>query len=215
MDIITQQALEQAWFQHCRSIGATETTAIAWKNELFKEYERRGRFYHTLKHIKQMLDIASEQQAEFTTWPTVFFAIWFHDVVQDCGADNELKSAELASQALSELGAEQGMIEQAYRIILSSKTHDSPNDSDCALFIDCDLSILGSATQDYRDYSQQCRQEYSVPNGIYRKGRCTFLKQLLDKPFIYHTPLFRSALEVKARSNISKELRTLGSRICN
>ncbi len=205
------QTLQQEWLWHCQAIGATDKAAIKWKDKLFKKYQRQGRFYHNLTHIAQMLNAAKEQQAEFSAWPHVFFAIWFHDAIQGYGLNSELESAKLASKALKELGANHAMIDHVYHMILSSKNHDSPKDYDNALFLDCDLSILGTPAQEYLRYAHQCRQEYVIPDCIYRKGRRKFLQSMLAKPFIYHTTVFRVALETQARANIANEINRLGA----
>ena len=158
-----------------------------------------------------MLNIARPLQQHFSAWCPAFFAIWFHDAVQGRGNNNELESAQLAQQALTQLGAPASVAKHTYQMILASETHDAPKDNDSALFIDCDLSILGSPTRAYQHYAQQCRKEYPVPDCLYRMGRRRFLNTLLARESIYQTPLAKCRLEKQARHNINMELATLGT----
>ncbi len=204
---MSYETIKDEWLYTCQSIGGSENTAIKWFDHLFKEYNRDGRYYHDLSHIMQMLDIA--HQHAFEDWNSIFFAIWFHDSIQNSGKDNELKSAELSRYTLQELGADTIFCEKVYQLIMATQGHQSPRDKDTALFIDCDLSILGSTPEIYQRYSIGCRKEYNIPDFMYSIGRRKFLKNLLKRPYIFQTNTFQKLFEKQARTNIKNELQNL------
>lgn len=67
-------------------------------------------------------------------------------------------------------------------MILATKKHELLNDSaDLKLFLDFDLSILGTSAEVYQRYSQAIRKEYSWgPYFLYRKGRKKILENFLS-----------------------------------
>ena len=48
-----------------------------------------------------------------------------------------------------------------------------------------------------------------MPTFLYKRGRRKVLKSLLERPHIYHSTLFKNALEAKARENMKRELENL------
>ena len=175
-----------------------------------------GRFYHTWNHIAACLAQFAEQR--FDSPRMVFLALLYHDAVYVPGSkDNEARSAELAERALSS----HSRLPEAERrgvshMILLTADHHAPNDkltSDEAKLIDIDLSILGSAWPEYREYMQGVRREYcpAVTSEFrYRIGRRAFLERVLRQPRIFLTEEMAERLETKARSNISGEMELLG-----
>ena len=54
------------------------------------------------------------------------------------------------------------------------------------------------------------RSEYAhVPDDLFRSGRATVLRDLLDKPYLFHTDHARRHWEDRARANVHDELITL------
>jgi predicted metal-dependent HD superfamily phosphohydrolase len=182
--------------------------------ELQAAYSEPHRAYHNIDHIASMLrwfdDVAHnvgwQQPAD------VYTAILFHDAVYVPGAhDNESRSAEWARHAIAshrlpanaahvveliELTAKHGKLEFAH--------------GDAALFLDADLSILGSQLQAYRAYADQIRMEYSrVPANEYRAGRRAFIESFARKQRIYFTDYFHMLLDSPARANLADELSRL------
>ena len=132
--------------------------------------------------------------AEITDGEAVEAAIWFHDAVYDTRkADNEAESAKLATQMLAGVAAGE-RLEFIAAMIRASAKHAIPDAmqgaaaKDCALFLDMDLAILGSAAGEFDAYERAVRLEYGwVPEEAWITGRSKVLRNFLGRPFIYGT----------------------------
>ncbi len=85
-----------------------------------------------------------------------------------------------------------------------------------ALFLDCDMAILGASKQRYNEYAIGVRYEHTsvMLAEKYTLGRIDFLKTLLKAKSIFLSDYFNSKLEARARKNITKELECLKG-LCN
>lgn len=207
-------SLAARWHQLTQPLLPGEATRTAVYAQLAAAHQAPGRHYHTLSHIKALLDATDEAAAQLHDPEVVALAVWFHDAVYEpLRSDNEAKSAELARAflAVTSLPAER----QARVAFLIERTHDHtqpqpPDDPDLLFFLDADLGILGASEIRYQEYARQVRQEYRmVPGLLYRRGRRKVLQKLLDAPVLYHTPAFREQLDAAARRNLAQELREL------
>lgn len=78
------------------------------------------------------------------------------------------------------------------------------------LFLDLDLSILGSSDHEYDLYAKQIRKEYnSYSTEEYRIGRITVLRGFLNRERLYFTDYFYGKYESRARRNIEREISSL------
>ncbi len=82
--------------------------------------------------------------------------------------------------------------------------------TDCKLFLDADLSVLGGTTQEYGTYAAGIALEYG---GLYSReeycaGRARVLRSFLNRP-LYFTDYARAKLEDRARANLQREIATL------
>ncbi|WBO83586.1 HD domain-containing protein [Hymenobacter yonginensis] len=209
-----ETTLANRWHQLTAPLLPDEAARTAMLTQLTKAYEAPGRHYHTLTHIRALLDAVDKAAAQLHDPAVVQLAVWFHDAVYEAlRSDNEAKSAELAREflATTSLSAER----QARVAFLIERTHDHtqpqpPDDPDLLFFLDADLAILGASEARYQEYARQVRQEYRlVPGLLYRRGRRKVLQKLLEAPVLYHTPGFREQLDAAARRNLAQELRTL------
>ncbi|XXZ16127.1 hypothetical protein WMF18_16060 [Sorangium sp. So ce315] len=178
-------------------------------------YGEPGRAYHNLDHVRDVLARVGEI-ARDVGWRRpreVFLAALFHDAVYEPGRhDNEARSAELAREAIARwLPDEQidaGLVE---RLILLTARHGAlaPADVDGeeALFLDCDMAILGSDPAAFDAYDRGIAAEYSaVPPELYAAGRRRFFEKLLAAERIFLSPYFRARLEERARDNLRRKL---------
>lgn len=181
-----------------------------WK-EIDDQYSTKNRHYHTLAHLQFMVDLARKHREVISDMETLLFSIFYHDIIYKAiRKDNEEKSAQLAQIRLHQLGVPYQKINKCARQILATKHHQSNNDQDTKVFLDLDLAILGSSSEDYRDYSRQIRKEFSFyPNFIYRLGRKKVLKYFLNKEYIYHTNVFRNSFEEQSIKNLENELASM------
>ena len=182
---------------------AAECFGATWK-----KYTEPGRHYHTFHHIQQLLRLADEFSGVIQKKAVVDLAIFYHDVVYEAGKnDNEIRSAEIAREALEKLGVLLPIIQDVCDYIIATKDHFTVNtdDTDLKYFLDFDLSILSASPEIYKQYAEQIRQEYaSIPDAFYNAGRITFLNKALQLPELYFTDEFRKN-ESKAKSNLEWE----------
>jgi predicted metal-dependent HD superfamily phosphohydrolase len=83
-------------------------------------------------------------------------------------------------------------------------------DADAALFLDCDMAILGQPPQEYDRYERAIAQEYAfVPPADYRAGRARFLEKLLASERIFLSERFFAEREAQARENLARALASL------
>lgn len=187
--------------------------------ELVAAYSSSSRFYHTLKHIQEVLEAIEEiqQQTALLTVQTIDFsaikfAAWFHDVIYEPQCkDNEEKSVAYATDILTQFKLPINTIKLVQDLILNTKHHQAlPTDFHSHIFLDSDLAILGASPLDYQAYSKAIRQEYSWLNDqLYCCGRKQVLRQFLQRQRIYSTHYMFTKLETKARLNLQSELADL------
>jgi predicted metal-dependent HD superfamily phosphohydrolase len=177
-------------------------------HSLIKAYSENHRAYHNFNHIEQCL-MEFDQVRKYLDLPDlVEIAIWYHDVIYNTRSDrNEEESALLAERELNNLGIKKKSIKTVHNLILSTKHNDEPKNSDTKYLIDIDLSILGAASNIFKEYENNIRKEYKwVPKFIYQKERFEVLKSFLRRKHIFYTGLFREKYEHQARTNINSVL---------
>jgi predicted metal-dependent HD superfamily phosphohydrolase len=176
--------------------------------ELEQNYGHKNRHYHTLRHIKCVLEALEAHQKAIQDWESMVFAVFYHDAVyRVLKKNNEQKSAELAEKRLRSIRFPEPRIALCKKHILATKNHTTSPNPDTNLLIDADLSILGAEWETYLEYTRQVRWEYAVyPDLLYRPGRKKVLLHFLEMESIFKTAAFRQRLEEKARENILNEI---------
>ena len=192
------------------------------RDELVRAYAAPERHYHNLVHIEAMLGLMCSYENALSDPQSVEAAIWFHDVIYDTRRhDNEEKSAELAASRLAGL-LSPDRVALIARMIRATAGHHVPEELDeaqrldCALFLDTDLSVLGSTPGRFAAYEDAVRREYGwVPDALWREGRRKVLQGFLDRPAIYMSPQFRASHEAAARVNLTRSLERLLERLAH
>ena len=171
--------------------------------EIHTQYSEPHRDYHTLKHLEQ---IYKELEA-LTLDPIVEFTIFYHDIIYDVEKNsNEEQSALLASKRLKELKVERSLINDVTQLILLSKQHEPTDIQKYQLFLDADMTILGSSPAAYEQYTQSIRKEYSIySDNTYNHGRRKVLLHFLKKSKLYQSEYFYHKYEEQAQKNILTE----------
>jgi len=186
------------------------------RSDLANAYQAPGRHYHDLRHIETLLGHAAACSAAIADRDAVEAAIWFHDAVYDTRRnDNEEMSAVLAETRLAGT-AGAARIARIAAMIRATAGHlcpdlpDPAHRSDCALFLDMDLAILGSPAAEFEAYDAAVRREYDwVPEPQWRHGRRTVLAGFLARDAIYASARFRASHEAPARRNLARALERL------
>jgi predicted metal-dependent HD superfamily phosphohydrolase len=190
------------------------------RDDLEGAYGAPDRHYHNLAHIEAMLGLMRTHEQALSDKTSVEAAIWFHDAVYDTHRhDSEEKSAELAAERLAGL-LSAGQIGRIAAMIRATAGHSVPKNltgdagRDCALFLDMDLAILGSAPEEFIAYEAAVRREYAwVTEALWVEGRRKVLERFLARPTIYASRQFQASHEAAARRNLARSLAQLGRRL--
>ena len=185
-------------------------------NEARQLHEGPDRGYHSWSHPQALLALLEEVRADLNDPLAVECAIVFHDAVYDpLAADNEKRSAALAKAKLAGVVPDP-TLQRAVLMIEASERHAvpdalSPSDAlDCRIFLDLDLSILGSGEAAFDAYEAGVRFEYRhVTQAAFNAGRAGVLRRFLMRDSLYLSPWGRARFEAKARANLQRSLNAL------
>jgi predicted metal-dependent HD superfamily phosphohydrolase len=200
----------ELWLASWRALEADPPDADLFLR-LCERYSEGHRAYHTLNHIRECFQQLAGYPLEPDQRGELEIALWFHDAIYDTQRhDNENLSAAWAADSLERAAVPQQVIANVRDLILITKCHSTPATPDQALMIDIDLSILGAAPDRFYEYERQIRHEYSwLPEDAYRDARSRVLREFQDRHLLYTTEHFRKTLEVRARENLARSLRSL------
>jgi predicted metal-dependent HD superfamily phosphohydrolase len=187
----------------------------AFWQALLDGYDSPPRHYHTIDHVVEVArwyQVVAREPG-WTRPREVFLAVLFHDVVYDAGAkDNERRSAAVAVDAVrrwldpdTESNIDTGRIVQLIELTARHGSLSAGDvDAEAALFLDCDMAVLGAPADAYARYEQGVAAEYLAvyPPALYAQGRQRFLHALLARERIYLSPFFHGRLEDQARANL-------------
>lgn len=204
--------LAARWHQLTAPLLPDEARRAAAYRGLAEAYDAPDRHYHTLRHVRALLDATARPTPPLLDATTVHLAVWFHDAVYNpLRDDNEARSAALALEFLAETNLPAARRQRVAFLIERTKDHTQPQptaDTDLHTFLDADLAILGASEADYWQYARHVRQEYSlVPDFLYRRGRRKVLEKMLAAPVLYQTAAARQRLDAAARRNLQAELK--------
>jgi predicted metal-dependent HD superfamily phosphohydrolase len=179
-------------------------------------YASPGRAYHTWEHVEEVLQ-RWDEVARDVGWQKpkeTRVALLYHDAVYVPGRhDNEEASAELARAAMVRYTPDVDASRVADLILLTAKhgkLGPADVDGEAALFLDCDMAILGAESARFDDYERAIAVEYSVvPPELYAAGRRRFLETLLQVPRIFCSDYFHARLDRAARDNLRRALGAL------
>ena len=207
--------LRSHWFNLLEQLQVDRNLGESIFANLIEAYSDPARHYHNLNHLQHILDSLAEVRELIVNFPALRLCAWFHDYVYDPQAvDNEMESAIAAERILSRLRINFDTVRLVQQIILSTRKHEPfLEETDNLVFLDVDLSILGTSPDRYLAYSRAIRQEYShLSDRDYREGRKQVLTQFLARERIYYTNRFYQRLESTARNNLQTEIDNLISK---
>lgn len=181
------------------------------RDRLLTAYADPARGYHDTRHLAEVCARVDEIGADGRTpfdRVTVLLAAWFHDGVYDGRPGAEHRSAEWAELELPGLGVEADVVAEVARLVRLTETHrPADDDANGCVLSDADLAILAAPAERYTEYVATVRAEYAhVPDGAFREGRSSILRDLLAKPHLFHTAYARERWEAAARRNVQQEL---------
>lgn len=198
------EPFQQYWAQFSSQLKLDAQQTSILFNLLFNAYTESQRYYHTIQHIVECLDMFHQVRDQLNDPIAVEWAIWFHDIVYDPQAsDNEEQSADLMQKKCGHL-LSSDQIKKVYAWILATKKHKPSNDQDLNYLLDIDLAILGSLRSRFVAYEQQIQQEYAwVEPELYKQKRAEVLRHFYKMQPLYQTEYFMNLLENRAKLNLT------------
>ncbi|HUH85598.1 MAG TPA: hypothetical protein VLX85_13395 [Stellaceae bacterium] len=148
------------------------------RDALRARYAEVGRHYHNQTHLDALLAHLAGLGKRVAAPAAVELAIWYHDAVYEpLARDNEARSAALFHADLGNWVAPD-LTRDVAAMILTTERRLLPETgspeflADCALFLDMDLSILGTPPAVFAGYEAAIRKDYAaVPDAAHRSGR--------------------------------------------
>jgi predicted metal-dependent HD superfamily phosphohydrolase len=207
---VSAHPLEARWTGLLTGLGCSPEAAGRAFTDLAAAYSSPGRHYHTLDHVRDVLETATSLWGGPVPLPALLLAAWLHDVIYDThAADNEERSADHARELLRPLRPPAALLDETARLILLTKGHRAEaGDRAGQVLLDADLAVLGADEATYDRYTAAIRREYAwVPEEQYRAGRTQVLEDFLRRPRIYHTEEMQARAEAAARRNLLREVR--------
>ena len=185
----------------------------ALRAQLLQAYGEPQRAYHDVSHLADVLarHLRVAREGLWRSPREVYLALLFHDAVYVPGAhDNEEASAQLALQAIARWMPDADGERVAHLVRLTAQ-HGKLSVADVsaeeALFLDCDMAVLGGSPEAYAAYEAGIAQEYAaLPPELFAAGRRRFLAGLLEREHLFLSPRFRERLEDRARENLRRAL---------
>jgi predicted metal-dependent HD superfamily phosphohydrolase len=203
--------LEAEWRKDAARISAQPAATIF--DDLMTRHGEARRRYHCQKHLSALFYLMTLHAPHIPPGASPRLAVWWHDSIYDPQArDNEERSADLAREHLTQLGAAAALIQTTANLILMTRNHWSgPSAGDGDYFLDADIAILGAPSQVYDRYAEDVRQEYAwASDPAWRAGRSAFLQSALARQRLFRTDAFETAYGQQARINMARELALLG-----
>lgn len=177
-------------------------------------YATPPRAYHNFAHVREVL----RHYAQVTAGPgwesplEPYLAVLYHDAIYEAGRrDNESRSARLAIEQIArwcpDAGVDSDRVAQLIDLTARHGTLGQAEvDRDAALFLDCDMAILGAAPAVFDAYDRGIAAEYRghVPDFLFKLNRRRFLKALLARERIYLSDFFHDRYDAQARHNLRR-----------
>ncbi len=199
----------------CPQPLADHMTNASW-SQLVEAYGAPVRAYHTLEHVCAVARWFERFRSQWRSPNEVFAAILYHDVVYEpLSSDNEARSMLVAREVLTRSPLEIAKVERMIELTAShgQLTGDMLS-ADEALFLDCDMAVLGAPASEYQRYAEGVRREYqAVPWELFRVKRAAFLRSLLAQDSVFFTKLMNARLGAAVAANLEWELRQLGGKV--
>lgn len=184
------------------------------RDALAAAYATPPRAYHNAAHVHEVLrHYASVADGPGWRQPReVCLAVLYHDAIYEAGrSDNEARSAQLAREHIAQWFPHAGIdADRVAQLIEWTARHGrldaSEVDAEAALFLDCDMAILGAEPEAFDAYDRGIAAEYRghVPGWLFKLNRRRFLKGLLARERLYLSDFFHERFDLQARRNLRR-----------
>lgn len=212
-------SIEESWKEATE--GLDSSVCDTWFTKLQEAYSEEKRTYHNLDSLREKLNCYYEIKDNLKNPQAVLFALFFQNFEYDPKAlDGENKNLEYfnAFADEAEIPADSPLREQASELLKVAATHSTDahkiggafGGEDAHYFLDLDMAVLGSSAENYADYREKIRGEYSfLSEPMYTALRLKVLQNFVQIPNIFATKEFREKYEEQARQNIQAEVELL------
>lgn len=203
---------EQEWCALAERLSLSQKPTQRWLEELSNCYREPQRHYHDISHIADLLRKFRPLANHFVRPDEALAALYFHDSVYVIGAlDNEARSADLSTKALTEQKINPDGVKRIAAMIEATASHKATEDADTNLFLDLDMSILAAPHVQYKTYAQNVMAEFTTvySQEDYVAGRISrFLEPTLSAEKLFLTDHYRD-VEQDAQENMRWEVQWL------
>ena len=193
----------QLW-QRCLVESAVDNSAVIHQ-QLIASYTEPQRFYHTLTHIENCLELIDQISSELQCPEALELAIWYHDVVYQPGArDNEQLSADQFVATTAGI-FDETLQQTVYQHIMAT-VHDGSETThaDTKYMLDIDLSGFGRPWEEFIQDSVNIRLEMEeIPDEVFYQKQAGFLDKLFSQAQLFKSDYFFDNYETQARQNHS------------
>ncbi|XP_049293826.1 uncharacterized protein LOC125769254 [Anopheles funestus] len=202
--------MENIWENISTALELSPETSDRWLSKLRTQYAQSHRHYHTESELIRR-KVPHLIGASICLQLATLFQYYHFEADKDCVARN----CEAVCEFFAVVQLENKTLEANVKRLLGDVQTETGDllESDVQYFQDLDLLVLGTSPEDYKQYTQQLRNECPVEDvNSYDKMRLKLLQTLNRIPSIYTTKEFCDRYETIARANIEQEIKDLQSK---
>ena len=146
---------------------------------ILEKYAEPHRYYHNLQHLSDLYLKLNTWKVNSNEKKILVMAILFHDIIYD---PKKFDNEELSNELFLKYFSQWSDCNRVSKLILATKDHSIHKigeDKLLDIFLDLDLSILGSSSLEYKNYEKNIREEFNfVPDNIFDIKRKEIMKKL-------------------------------------
>ncbi|MDD7465721.1 MAG: hypothetical protein PUK59_05775 [Actinomycetaceae bacterium] len=240
------QWMQQSFIRSAQAAGATASTEdiSTCYEKLVQLWSKSDRHHHDIRHLIDMLRRVDTLAPETPHADWVRLAAWFHGIVFSTsdlavytrnGGEDELASAKVAQEYLTNLGVTPDVVRAVSKLIVglkkphkveeATKAGDGDDtrieetstiemiDMDQLAIRDAHLGALAVEPQKYRHYLDDIQVEYAhIPFAHFLFARAQIVSKLLARKKLFYSPL-ATQWERPARDNLEAELERLKAKL--
>ncbi|XP_040170566.1 uncharacterized protein LOC120904536 isoform X2 [Anopheles arabiensis] len=202
--------MESIWENISTALELAPDTADRWLAKLRAQYAQSHRHYHTESELIRR-KVPHLKGASVCIQLAALFQYYHFEADKDCVARN----CETVGEFFADAQIENKTLEANVKRLLGDLQMEAGDlsENDVQYFQDLDLLVLGIPAEEYKQYTQQLRNECPAEDvSSYDKMRLKLLQALSRIPSIYMTAQFSERFESAARTNIEQEIKDLQSK---
>ena len=73
------EKVKEIWFDLLHSFNADKVLTTKFWQQIESSYSEKGRYYHTLSHVLQMLDLSTKYSDKLLDINNLQFSVFYHD----------------------------------------------------------------------------------------------------------------------------------------